>query len=745
MIVDKHNYHIVSDVLRTIEEYPVMSRFARSASSLAVSLVLLTFLTVPPRAEELDTQYWPVLTRPQVQSLIETISGETIVDSIRYLAQYWRWAPSHAFHTVAEHMAATTTAYGLKDAHIERFIADKKTRYSGQTMNRPSWDPIAAELWVVDPVRQKITSFADIPMCVAGYSRNTDVTAELVDVGAGTSPDDYAGKNVQGKVVLATGPVGTLQQMAIFERGALGVLSAWSPDLQTSRDPIEFPDFVTWGTGVVPESATGMPSTFGIMLSRRQRETLLNLMKNRTTVKVHVTVKADLEEPGYLEVATAVIPGTEFPEQEILFTAHLDHPRPAANDNDSGSATILEVARVLERLIQSGQLPPPKRTIRFLWVEEGRSTRAYVASHPELARHVIADINMDIVGSDSEKTRAILYYWGASASHPSFVSDVIEDYFELVRNVNNDRMPTERLSPILSQTGSRRPFIASIQRYMRPSDQSFLISEGIPGVNFAAWPDQFHHTQFDTPEKSDPTLLTRVAFIAAASAAAVANAGSQDFTPLLTDVVGRAHVRLGEDLFKSLRLLDRADEDQIQPAYREAVNVIGEGYRRELRNLQSMSILAGKDKTSLDYLNLQQSGLAISETADLKQVELYFHARAGEKTEVSKPSAEEVRARHEVPVWLDRTDPEGLFQRLGKEQINTLKILHYTSQTQAPFVPDFNVILFETLNFVDGKRDIASIRDAVSAEYSVVPLEVIEGLFAAMQRAKLIKIESTTE
>jgi aminopeptidase YwaD len=466
-----------------------------------------------------------VATRQQLHDLTENLSGERILDTIHYLTQYWRWAPSHGFHIVAQHMVDETKSYGLQDAHIERFIADKKTRYFGQTMNRPSWDPIAAELWVVDPVKQKITSFSDIPMSVAGYSRNTDVTAELVDVGDGSSPEDYAGKDVKNKVVLGSGAVGSLQQMAVFQRGALGVLSAWAPDLQTSRDPIDFPDFVTWGTGVVPESATGQPSTFGIMISRRQREVLLNLMKTGKPVKVHVTVKADFEEPGYLEVASAVIPGTEFPDQEIIFSAHLDHPRPAANDNDSGSATILEIARVLEEMIKSGQLPPPKRTIRFLWVQEGRSTRSWIVSHPELSKHAIANINMDIVGSDTEKTRAILYYWASSSSHPSFVSDIVEDYFELVRNVNNDKMPTEPLSPILSQTGSSRPFIGSIQRYLRPSDQSFLISAGIPGVNFAAWPDQFHHTQFDTPDKSDTTLLMRVAFISAASAIAAANAG----------------------------------------------------------------------------------------------------------------------------------------------------------------------------------------------------------------------------
>src|SRR6185436_15512844 len=101
----------------------------------------------------------PVLTRGQLQAVKDSVSGERARDHIRFMSQYWRWAPSRGFHEVAEYVVAKARSYGLQDAHIERFIANKTEQYLGAPLHRPSWDPIAGELWMVEPRRQKITSF----------------------------------------------------------------------------------------------------------------------------------------------------------------------------------------------------------------------------------------------------------------------------------------------------------------------------------------------------------------------------------------------------------------------------------------------------------------------------------------------------------------------------------------------------------------------------------------------------------
>ena len=76
----------------------------------------------------------------------------------------------------------------------------------------------------------------------ADNSRSTHLEAELIDVGAGVSERDYEGRDVKGKVVLASGPAARVQQEAVWKRGAAGVLS-W----QTNRpDPMDAPDQVAW-------------------------------------------------------------------------------------------------------------------------------------------------------------------------------------------------------------------------------------------------------------------------------------------------------------------------------------------------------------------------------------------------------------------------------------------------------------------------------------------------------------------
>ncbi len=69
-----------------------------------------------------------------------------------------------------------------------------------------------------------------------------------------------------------------------------------------------------------------------------------------------------------------------------------------ANDNKSGSAGILEVARILHTLIDEGRIPRPKRTIRFLWGPEFSGTGPWVESNKDLMEKTLANINMDMVG-----------------------------------------------------------------------------------------------------------------------------------------------------------------------------------------------------------------------------------------------------------------------------------------------------------------------------------------------------------
>jgi len=98
-------------------------------------------------------------------------------------------------------------------------------------------------------------------------------------------------------------------------------------------------------------------------------------MNSRVADGEEVIVAADLkhhfaEGPFALFNTIADIPGTEWPEQMVIFSAHLDSwdgpGSQGAQDNGTGCAVVLEAARIL-----TAAGVQPRRTIRFiLWVGE---------------------------------------------------------------------------------------------------------------------------------------------------------------------------------------------------------------------------------------------------------------------------------------------------------------------------------------------------------------------------------------
>jgi hypothetical protein len=289
-----------------------------------------------------------------------------------------------------------------------------------------------------------------------------------------------------------------------------------------------------------------------------------------------------------------------------------------------------------------------------------------------------------------------------------------------------------------------------VQRYLFGSDDFTFLNVGVPAVVFSVWPDEYHHTQYDTPDKSDPTQLKRVAFIGSAAAAALTLAGPNDAIPITSNVIGRGRTRLGEDLNKGLHLMDRATAENLQDKYKEARNVVHQGYLREHQELETIHMLIGTDQNALSYLSQQEQALAESEAQPLKQIQLYYEAQAhrlGVNPPAPKPTEAELRADKRIPGWAEGIrgiDGQALSDKIKGPELKKLRIFNYAWESHSSIWPAavFNVTLAETLNFVDAKRSIKEIRDAVSAEYDPVPVDVVEELMDAMADAKLVTIRN---
>jgi hypothetical protein len=358
--------------------------------------------------------------------------------------------------------------YGLSDVKIDYFPA-------GQY-----WVPEGADLWMIAPVRKKIASLTMVPAALASGSRSADVEAEVVYVGPGRAAD-YEGVDVAGKIVLGSGSVGGVFQTAVNQRGAAGALGTGSAGVNRD-DPGYTLDQIGW-SGVRPGENGG----FGFVLSLRQFTELRNYLERdiRVVLRAHVRTRT---APYRMNVVSAAIPGTDPDAGELIFVAHSFEriATPGANDNCTGVADVLEIGRTLARLIREGVLPPPRRTIRFLWVPEISGSRAFMYSRPELEDRLLVALNFDMSGADLERTDTYLRMKMTPDSQPSYLNDLVGNLLQFV-----DRRE------IRTQTGNNAPFNYRMVPYISGSDHIIFLDAGIPAMQFNHWPDNFYHSSAD--------------------------------------------------------------------------------------------------------------------------------------------------------------------------------------------------------------------------------------------------------
>ncbi|HYK05267.1 MAG TPA: M28 family metallopeptidase [Thermoanaerobaculia bacterium] len=461
------------------------------------------------------------------------VSGETAKRTVEGLSRQHRMRGSRGFRNAADQVVAELKRYGLADAHIESLPADGKIFY-GTQRSRPAWNAEFAELWELDAEGARVKRLASwdaAPIVLAQDSFSGEATAPLVDVGAGTRDEDY--KDVKGKLVLTSSMPSAIAPLAIGRFGAAGIIS-YAQNQRTGWYG-EDETLIRWGhlDTFAPENER----TFAFMVSLQTARALQARLARGETIRMHAKVIAG-QEPGEYDIATATIPGSDLRQQEIVFSCHLDHPRPGANDNASGCAAILEAARMLSKLIREERLPPPRRTLRFVWPPEIEGTLALLNGRPELAHRIKAAIHLDMVGGGPE-TKAIFHVTRGPASQPSFVYDVAQSVGMLVNDETaRYAMTGSTRWPLLASDGTKDPLRAAFVPLTLGSDHQVYSdsSWGIPAIYLNDWPDRYIHTNKDVPANIDSTKLGRAAFIAAATGYALAIISNDD-TPALHEML----------------------------------------------------------------------------------------------------------------------------------------------------------------------------------------------------------------
>lgn len=673
-----------------------------------------------------------LLDRAILQAFDEELSGVAAKDHVSRLTQLHRVPASPGFHDAIEYVTGRAKAFGLSDVHVETFPGDGTT-YFGTLHGSRGWRVDGGSLDEVTPQPRRIISYEDVRLAVADNSESADVTAALVDVGSGAQAREYEGKDVGGKLVLCDATPSACHRQAVEQRGAAGLVSynsnqpsAWWRDDQ---------DLVRWGH----LDARGRHNTFAMMISVREARALQQRLGRGEPITLHAVVRARNDDAQPYETLVATIPGLDPSAGDIVFSCHLDHEKPGANDNASGCAANLEIARALKTLIDARRIPPPARTIRFIWPSEMTGTIAYLAKYPGIAARIRAAVHLDMVGADPFITKSILHVTRSPWSIATVTDDVEEVFGRyVIDGAFRAAGDGDMTHAIRSPGGSKDAFWADVTPYASGSDH-WIYQEGgfgIPSIYLRDHPDIYIHTTGDLPDNIEPTKIKRAAFIAAASGYYLATMPDRGES-LLALSYANAHERLAEDGRRAIAMAAAPGRG------RDAANIVAQGVLREQRRLGSfgrfeigtpvrpieglraaLSTVDGRLKPDTGgelEAALADAGKAILMTfmprADVERL-----ARAGFRPPSADPRVPVRNAAVKGPL-----DPNGdwVIEKAGAAAV-TIPITR---------VPNSADLTYEIANFIDGTRSVGEIRDAVSAEFEPIDLEAVAEYIDVLAKA----------
>jgi hypothetical protein len=665
----------------------------------------------------------PFLPDPLYRELVNEISGDRAYEHDRVLTRYHRTGGSRDFFAAAEYIRSAAVEAGLEEVKLIR-----------QKWNEHGWSCRFGEAWLVAPQEVKLAAYGEVAMSIADHSRTTHVAADLVDVGAGASDADYEGRDVKGKVVLASGPVATAHREAVWKRGALGVISS-----MTQRpEAFDAPDQVAWGR--LPYDARGVdgvkdgtPSTFAVMISPRRGRWLQRQMQSAGgAFRVKIDIESQYPATQEQAMVEGWIRGTQIHDQQIVLTAHIQETT-SANDDGSGCVNMLEIGRGLSRLIKEGRIPRPRRDIRFWWVNELSSQPRYFRENPQEPAKMMVDINQDMVGARQSWGGRVQYASRLPWSLPHALDDVMESVLTMVRDGNTSylttrgtKLPVPYTREIVAVMGSREPFHAAMVPYYDSTDHHAFTPAhvGVPGTSLTNWPDEFIHATSDDLENVDATQLERNAVVVAAVALYFASVGDEGAPALAAYVASRAASRIAADLATAVAHVAQVAPAGRDAAYAAARNLVSQSYRKEAGALASIRRLSPSGRAAA-YVGDALARLDGARPRDLEALAAAYGAIAG-------------RAAGEVPLSADE-------QALAGKMYSPVADLGAWQDAMDKIKPVdglHSMMRFEVYNFADGKRTGLEVHQSVAAEAlsagawyygEVRPADVREALERAVQ------------
>jgi aminopeptidase YwaD len=690
----------------------------------ALILFCLGFMVVAVEAQVNAWYQWTFLDSALMDEIIGEASGETAWNTILETGGYNKDRPAEEYADTfyeSSYIYDQVRRYGLTGGDLVRFPG------------RQTWDASMGELWEVRPLRQKLASFQDERAMLASGSVTTDVTTQLVWVGRGT-PEEIERADVVGKIVVTEGSISRVHRAACQEMGAEGVISIANG--RPSFDPTQIP----W-SGIGGRMGGGGENKFGFFIPPREAESLKARLMAGEVITVNAKIEAEMRDYDLQDIV-AYIPGTDPDADEVILSAHLfeGYTKQGANDNKSGSAAILEVARTLHKLIDEGRLPRPRRTIRFLWGPEFSGTGPWVKANKELMEKTLCNINMDMVGEWLSLNQGFMNLMRTSYGNPHYINDVMENYYRFVGDSNRERIQNRSgffkvPQRIVAPTGSDEPFYYSIETHYGASDHMVFNDWGVqvPGIMMIVWPDRWYHTSGDRVDKADPTQLKRVAIIGAAAAYTIAAADDFTAMKIAGETASNGTRRLGHQFVLGLEQLNNATAETLPEAYRMARAYVEAAHRNERDTLDSIMELADDEAAVGAYVDQMKSTVDAVATAHLDAIAAHMNVVAGRVgTEPVKIVLTELeqRAMAVVPSQTELVKANGY--RGYQEFITAVPV---EERAKFPYSRQEVANTGEVQLLIDGKTNVYEIKQALDAQNRTS--SDLQGIFNFLEVLKL--------
>ncbi len=461
------------------------------------------------RAELARARQMPPALASKVQAVIDQawtgFDPAAALAQVEFASRYWRLAGNEGYDATLDRVQDRLKE--LRNVSVET-----------ATTPSPGWDHSVGTLALIRANQPDLVVLSRqkerVALAINSTSTDGKIDAPLIDVGRGQAAD-FEGKDVKGAVVLGDADLGGLFRQAVTQRGALGVIST-----SIAKYIADDLDVLQWGS--IPFDAAR--KAFGFKSSRRAATTLREALKTgpqRVRVEVVSTFANKPERTLVYE-----IPGRTLPAERIVLAAHIQEP--GANDNASGVATLMELARSMSMGVASGRIPAPARTITFLWLNEISGSRAWIARHPDRMPGVRYMFSMDMTGEDIAKTGGsfLVERWpdpGAVWARPWDPHSEWGAGNVRANTLKGDLINDMHLA-VCELVARKVSWVVRTNPYEGGSDHTVFGSAGVPSLLNWHFTDRYYHSNLDTADKTSATEMRNVGVAMASSAWLLASA-----------------------------------------------------------------------------------------------------------------------------------------------------------------------------------------------------------------------------